>query len=64
VNLLQRRSRSSIEVIIELRKGDFVKAEKAGKIFSGWCSGDTAKQVKVNNWHPTSLLQVELIVIQ
>lgn len=33
-----------------LRKGDFVKAEKAGKIISGWCSGDTAKQVSVSNF--------------
>ncbi len=35
-----------------IRKGDFVKAEKAGKVFYGWCSGDTAKQVSVSdvNW--------------
>ena len=35
-----------------IRKGDFVKAEKAGKVFSGWCSGDTAKQISVSdfNW--------------
>lgn len=35
-----------------IRKGDFVKAEKAGKVFSGWCSGDTEKQVSVSdfNW--------------
>ncbi len=35
-----------------IRKGDFVKAEKAQHIFSGWCSGDTAKQISVSdfNW--------------
>ncbi|CCQ50018.1 RRXRR domain-containing protein (plasmid) [Crocosphaera watsonii WH 8501] len=35
-----------------IRKGDFVKAKKAGKVFYGWCSGDTAKQVSVSdfNW--------------
>ncbi len=33
-----------------IRKGDFVKAEKAGKVFSGWCSGDTAKQVSVSDF--------------
>ena len=35
-----------------IRKGDFVKAEKAGQVFYGWCSGDTAKQVSVSdfNW--------------
>ncbi|MGB5595800.1 MAG: RRXRR domain-containing protein, partial [Crocosphaera sp.] len=26
----------------DIRKGDFVKAIKAGKVFYGWCSGDTA----------------------
>lgn len=36
----------------DIRKGDFVKAEKAGKIYYGWCSGDTEKQVSVSdfNW--------------
>ncbi|CCQ50198.1 RRXRR domain-containing protein [Crocosphaera watsonii] len=33
-----------------IRKGDFVKAIKAGKVFYGWCSGDTAKQVSVSNF--------------
>jgi hypothetical protein len=35
-----------------IRKGDFVKAEKAGKVFYGWCSGDTVNQVSVSdfNW--------------
>ena len=33
-----------------IRKGDFVKAEKAGKVFYGWCSGDTAKQVSVSDF--------------
>ncbi|MDJ0659139.1 MAG: RRXRR domain-containing protein [Crocosphaera sp.] len=34
-----------------IRKGDFVKAEKAGKVFYGWCSGDTAKQISVSNFN-------------
>ena len=35
-----------------IRKGDFVKAEKTGKTYYGWCSGDTAKQISVSdlNW--------------
>ena len=33
-----------------IRKGDFVKAEKAGKIFYGWCSGDTKTQISVSNF--------------
>lgn len=35
-----------------LRKGDFVKAVRAGKEFFGWVSGDTATQVSVSdsNW--------------
>ncbi|MEQ9356368.1 MAG: hypothetical protein RIG63_07925 [Coleofasciculus chthonoplastes F3-SA18-01] len=34
------------------RKGDKVIAEKAGKTYTGWCSGDTKKQVSVSdiNW--------------
>ncbi|EDX85240.1 hypothetical protein S7335_2939 [Synechococcus sp. PCC 7335] len=34
------------------RKGDLVLAEKAGRSFVGWVSGDTAKQVSVSdsNW--------------
>lgn len=34
------------------RKGDLVSAQKAGKQFIGWVSGDTAKQVSVSdiNW--------------
>ena len=34
------------------RKGDLVRAIKAGIIYTGWCSGDTAKQVSVSdfNW--------------
>ncbi|MFP5273546.1 RRXRR domain-containing protein [Coleofasciculus sp.] len=34
------------------RKGDKVIAEKAGKTYIGWCSGDTEKQVSVSdiNW--------------
>ena len=32
-----------------VRKGDYVKAEKAGVKYEGWCSGDTAKQVSVSN---------------
>jgi len=34
------------------RKGDYVLAQKAGKIYRGWCSGDTKTQVSVSdsNW--------------
>lgn len=34
------------------RKGDYVEAIKAGIVYQGWCSGDTAKQVSVSdsNW--------------
>ncbi|MGB7444172.1 MAG: RRXRR domain-containing protein [Coleofasciculaceae cyanobacterium] len=34
------------------RKGDYVLAEKAGKSFKGWCSGDTKTQASVSdaNW--------------
>jgi len=34
------------------RKGDKVIAEKAGKTYVGWCSGDTEKQISVSdaNW--------------
>ncbi|WP_446373112.1 RRXRR domain-containing protein [Coleofasciculus sp. D1-CHI-01] len=34
------------------RKGDKVLAEKAGKTYTGWCSGDTKTQVSVSgvNW--------------
>jgi hypothetical protein len=36
----------------DFRKGDCVKAVKAGITYQGWCSGDTAKQVSVSdsNW--------------
>ena len=36
----------------DVRKGDYVEAQKAGVIYQGWCSGDTAKQVSVSdaNW--------------
>ncbi len=35
-----------------VRKGDLVKATKAGRVYIGWCSGDTAKAVSVSdiNW--------------
>ncbi|MFP4123170.1 hypothetical protein [Coleofasciculus sp.] len=35
-----------------IRKGDQVIAEKAGKTYIGWCSGDTKAQVSVSdkNW--------------
>jgi hypothetical protein len=33
----------------DVRKGDFVKAEMAGRIVYGWVSGDTARQVSVSN---------------
>ncbi len=47
-----RNSEVSSECKTHLRKGDFVKAVKAQHIFSGWCSGDTAKQISVSdfNW--------------
>ncbi len=32
-----------------LRKGDYVRAEQAGRIYYGWVSGDTAKQVSVSD---------------
>lgn len=32
-----------------LRKGDYVKAEQAGRVYFGWVSGDTEKQVSVSN---------------
>ncbi|MGK7891114.1 MAG: RRXRR domain-containing protein [Leptolyngbyaceae cyanobacterium] len=34
------------------RKGDYVQAEKAGMVYYGWVSGDTARQVSVSdlNW--------------
>ena len=31
------------------RKGDYVEAVKAGKVYRGWVSGDTKKMVAVNN---------------
>jgi len=36
----------------KLRKGDFVQAEQAGRIYQGWVSGDTERQVSVSdiNW--------------
>ncbi|MDJ0582033.1 RRXRR domain-containing protein [Crocosphaera sp.] len=34
-----------------IRKGDFVKGRKAGKVYYGWCSGDTAKQVSVSDFY-------------
>jgi len=35
-----------------VRKGDFVKAEQAGRVSTGWVSGDTERQVSVSdiNW--------------
>ncbi len=33
----------------EFRKGDYVKAEMAGRIVYGWVSGDTEKQISVSN---------------
>ena len=34
------------------RKGDYVKAEQAGRVYLGWVSGDTERQVSVSdsNW--------------
>lgn len=31
------------------RKGDYVKAEMAGRVVYGWVSGDTKRQVSVSN---------------
>ena len=31
------------------RKGDYVKAEMAGRVVKGWVSGDTERQVSVSN---------------
>jgi hypothetical protein len=31
------------------RKGDYVKAEMAGRVVYGWVSGDTERQVSVSN---------------
>jgi len=33
-----------------LRKGDLVRATKAGITYTGWCSGDTAKNVSVSDF--------------
>ncbi len=33
-----------------VRKGDFVKAVKAGVTYYGWVSGDTARQISVSNF--------------
>jgi len=33
----------------EFRKGDYVKAEMAGRIVCGWVSGDTERQISVSN---------------
>lgn len=32
-----------------LRKGDFVQAEQAGRVYKGWVSGDTKNQISVSN---------------
>jgi hypothetical protein len=36
----------------ELSKGDYVRAEQAGRVYYGWVSGDTERQVSVSdvNW--------------
>jgi hypothetical protein len=31
------------------RKGDYVRAEQAGRVYCGWVSGDTERQVSVSN---------------
>lgn len=33
----------------DFRKGDYVEGVKAGVVYQGWCSGDTAKQVSISN---------------
>ena len=32
-----------------VRKGDFIEGVKAGIVYQGWCSGDTAKQISISN---------------
>lgn len=32
-----------------VRKGDFVQAEQAGRVYKGWVSGDTKNQISVSN---------------
>ena len=32
-----------------IRKGDYVEGVKAGISYSGWCSGDTLKQISISN---------------
>ena len=34
-----------------LRKGDYVIAEKAGKRYCGWVSGDTSRQISISNFN-------------
>jgi leucyl aminopeptidase (aminopeptidase T) len=31
------------------RKGDYVRAKQAGRVYYGWVSGDTERQVSVSN---------------
>lgn len=47
-----RRKYGGTTTRFNLRKGDFVKAEKLGQIFTGWVSGDTKTQISVSdfNW--------------
>lgn len=35
----------------DVRKGDYVKAEQAGRIYYGWVSGDTERQISVSDIH-------------
>ncbi|MDJ0715498.1 MAG: RRXRR domain-containing protein [Prochloraceae cyanobacterium] len=44
-----RRKYGGTTTVHGFRKGDYLKAEKAGIVYQGWCSGDTAKQVSVSN---------------
>jgi hypothetical protein len=44
--------RNDLEVFVIQLTGDKVIAEKAGKTYTGWCSGDTKTQASVSdsNW--------------
>ncbi|MFM7448893.1 MAG: hypothetical protein ACKO24_09880 [Leptolyngbyaceae cyanobacterium] len=45
------------------RKGDLVRAEMGGKVYLGWVSGDTQKQISVSdcNWKRLGQLAISKI---
>ena len=45
-----RRKHGGTTTHHSIRKGDFVKAKKAGKVYSGWGSGETKTQISVSNF--------------